>query len=95
MLLLGLEIKFICGEGEHIITIESLGQGKQTKPLISYGQEVDAKCSSQSPCSRQFYGKAKFLQPKNEFKDFPFSGDIVKVVLFSPTKSGNNNKKEM
>ncbi|GLJ34389.1 hypothetical protein SUGI_0691410 [Cryptomeria japonica] len=95
VLLLGSEIKFIRSDWEHMITVEGPSQGKDTSPFIRYGQEVDAKCSPQCPCSRKISGKAKFLQPVNEHKDLPFSGDKVKFLLSIPAKSGNNDKKEI
>ncbi|XP_059065183.1 uncharacterized protein LOC131038022 isoform X2 [Cryptomeria japonica] len=89
LLLLGSDIRFVSSDGEHVIIFESLDQTKQTPPFISYGQEVDAKCSSQCGCSTKIKGKATFLQPTNGMKDFPLSGEIVKIVFFPVTaKSG-------
>ncbi|GLJ34369.1 hypothetical protein SUGI_0691060 [Cryptomeria japonica] len=89
LLLLGSDIEFVSSDGEHVITVESMGQEKQTPPFISYGQEVDAKCSSQCACSTKINGKAKFVQPSSSIKDFPLSGEIVTIVFFPVTnKSG-------
>lgn len=95
VLLLGSEIKFICNDGEHMITIEGLGHGLQTTPFICYGQEVVVKCSPQCSCSSNINGMAKFLQPMNDIKDFLFSGDKVKFVISTPSEWGNINKSEV
>ncbi|GLJ33822.1 hypothetical protein SUGI_0679990 [Cryptomeria japonica] len=92
LLLLGSDIKFKSSDPEHVITFESLGQGKPTTPFISYGQEVHAKCSSKCTCSRKIDGKLKFLQPTNGMKDFPLSGEIVKIE-FIPVSTKSDNKK--
>ncbi|GLJ34364.1 hypothetical protein SUGI_0690960 [Cryptomeria japonica] len=95
VLLVGSDIKFIGKDWEHIITIESSGQAKQTMPFICYGQEVNAKCSRQCSCSRKINGKVMFLQPIDGIKGFPLSGEKVKFVLFTPPKSGNIGKMEV
>ncbi|GLJ34354.1 hypothetical protein SUGI_0690750 [Cryptomeria japonica] len=91
-LLLGSDIKLTWSDKEHTITVEGPGQGKQATPFIVYGQNVDAKCSTQCFCSTKINGKLKFLQPMNGRKDLLVSGDKVKFVLSTP---GNNEELEV
>ncbi|GLJ34362.1 hypothetical protein SUGI_0690900 [Cryptomeria japonica] len=97
LLLLGSDIEFISsnGAGEHVVTVEGLGQGKETTPFISYGQEVNARCTSKCGCSSKIDAKMTFQQPANGTKDFPLSGEAVKIVFTPVTaKSGSKNEIE-
>ncbi|XP_057849503.2 uncharacterized protein LOC131060344 [Cryptomeria japonica] len=93
LLPLGSDIEFISsnGAGEHVVTVEGLGQGKETTPFISYGQEVHARCSSKCGCSSKIDAKVTIQQLENGTKDFPLSGD---KIVFTPVtaKSGSKNE---
>ncbi|KAH9293003.1 hypothetical protein KI387_041803 [Taxus chinensis] len=76
------DLKFTCSDAEHMITIESPSQRKQTLPFIHYEQEVNVQCSSQC-FSAKIHGKAWFQRPTNGTTGFPLSGEKLKIEVIN------------
>ncbi|XP_057831411.1 uncharacterized protein LOC131042113 [Cryptomeria japonica] len=84
VLIVGSDIEFSCSDAEHIVSVESLVEGKETPLYIRYGEEVKVNCSAQCCCSTKFNGKAKFVRLTKDKRGFPLSGEKVQII-YSPT----------
>ncbi|KAH9304370.1 hypothetical protein KI387_008774 [Taxus chinensis] len=85
VLLFGSDIKLVCRDAKHVITVESLCKDEQPYMCIAYEKNVRVKCSSLCSYSKHIDAEEMFIRVSNVSKCFPLSSEKVQIILFNPT----------